>query len=67
MAPFTLHLSYFRGSFCGGLIEDDKILNHISLEELSIHRQQIQYDIEDVTIERDRIKDEKGINKGKKR
>ena len=66
MAPFTLHLSYFHGSFSEGLIEDEKILNHISLEELSIYRQQIQYS-GDVTIERNRIKNEKGIKKGKKR
>ena len=66
MAPFTLHLSYFRGSISAGRMEDEKILNYLSLEELSIYRQQIQYN-GDVIIERNRIKDEKGIKKGKKR
>ena len=57
MVPFTLHL--LRGPFSGGPIEDEKILNHLSLEELSIQRREIQYDSMDVTIERDRIKNEK--------
>ena len=48
-------------------MEDEKILNHLSLEELSIRRQQIRYDSWNVTIERNRIKDEKGIKKGKMR
>ena len=63
VVPFTLHLS--RGPFSGGLIGDEKILNHISLEELSIHRRQIRYDalVEDVIIERDRIKDEASSKK----
>ena len=65
MVPFTLHLS--RKPFSGGPIEDERILNHLSLEELSIQRREIQYDSEDVTIERDRIKNEKNIiKKGKK-
>ena len=67
MVPFTLHLSRGPFSFSGGPIEIEKILNQLSLEELSIHRQQIRYVLEDVIIERGRIKDENGIKKGKKR
>ena len=63
MVPFTLHLSRFSGR----PIEDEKILNHLSHEELSIHRREILYDNVDVTIERGQIKDENGIKKGKKR
>ena len=60
MVPFTLHL--FR--FSGRPIEDEKILNHLSHEELSIHCQEQFYRVTvDVTIERDRIKDAKSIIK----
>ena len=61
MVPFTLHL--LRGPFSGGPIEDEKIPNHLSLEELSIHWQEKQLNHVDVTIERDRIKDAKSIIK----
>ena len=61
MVPFTLHLS--RGILSGGPIEDEKILNQLSLEELSIHCQEERYDSWNVTIERDRIKDAKSIIK----
>ena len=65
MVPFRILLS--RGPFFGGPIEDEKILNHLSQEELSIHRREKLFDNVDVTIERGRIKDENGIKKGKKR
>lgn len=59
MSPFTLHLSSAPSS--GGQIKDETILNHLSREELSIHGREERYDRMDVTIERDRIKDEKSI------
>ena len=65
MVPFRILLS--RGHFFGGLIEDEKILNHLSLEELSIQSRSGSVDVVDVTIERGQIKDENGIKKGKKR
>ena len=54
MVPFTLHLSRFSGR----PIEDEKILNHLSHEELSIHRRKKLIAGADVIIERDRIKHE---------
>ena len=66
MIPFTLHLSRGPfGSFSGRPrpIEDEKILNHLSHEELSIHRREIRYNNGNITIERGRIKDENGIKK----
>ena len=59
MVPFTLRLSHLLG----GPIEDERILNHLSLEELSIHRRKILIGCGDVTIERDRMKDAKSIIK----
>lgn len=53
MFPFTLDLS--RGPFSGVPIEDEKILNKLSNEELSIHRVN-QYGSGHVIIERGRIK-----------
>ena len=52
--PFTVDLSgnYFSGD---GPIEDEKILNQFSHEELSIHRTK-RYDDVWIIIKRDRIK-----------
>ena len=65
MVPFTLRLSL--EPFSGGPIEDERILNHLSHEELSIHRRKIligeRYYSWNVTIERDRMKDAKSIIK----
>ena len=61
VVPFTLHLFWARELF-SGTIANEKILNRAQ-EELSIHQEKPYADAVQVTIKRDRIKNEKKLLK----